>query len=122
MAFDRPIDSLDDLFDGGVRERFNNALRKVWDNVFDPNTDPKATREITLKVKIKPSERRDAAAFNVDVVSKLAPPVSLSQTVMLQMNGSGEIIATERSNQIPGQIDMDGNEKIPKVVFFGDNN
>ena len=122
MAFDRPIDSLDDLFDGGVRERFNNALRRVWDNVFDPNTDPKAAREITLKVKIKPSERRDAAAFNVDVVSKLAPPVSLSQTVMLQMNGSGEIIATERSNQIPGQIDMDGNEKIPKVVFFGDNN
>lgn len=119
MAYDRPIESLDELMDGGVRERFNDALCKVWFNVFDPNTDPKATREINLKVKIKPTEHRDAAAFHVDVVTKLAPPVPLSQTVMLQVDGSGGIIATERTSQIQGQIDMDGNETIPKVVSFG---
>lgn len=121
MAFDRPIENLDELMDGGVRERFNDALRKVWDNVFDPNTDPKAARCITMKVKIKPSERRDAAAFSVDVIATLAPPVSLSQTVMLQINGDGNIVATERTNQVPGQIDIDGKETIPKFVTFGDN-
>lgn len=120
MAYDRPIESLDDLMDGGVRERFNDALRKVWDNVFDPNTSAKAKREIQLKVIIRPSERRDAASFDVDVIPKLAPPVPLSQTVMLQLGGDGEIIATERSNQIPGQLDIDGNESIPKVVTFGE--
>lgn len=105
--------------DGGVRERFNDALRKVWDNVFDPNTDPKAVRCITMKVKIKPSERRDAAAFIVETTAQLAPPVALNQTVMLQMNGDGNIIATERTNQLPGQMDMDGKETIPRFVTFG---
>lgn len=116
---ERPIDSLDQLMDGGVRERFNDALRKVWDNVYDPNTNPTAAREITMKVKIKPSERRDAAAFSVDIMPKLAPPISLSQTVMLQLNGDGSITATERTDQIPGQMNMDGGEEpLPTEVVF----
>lgn len=105
--------------DGGVKERFNNALAKVWDNVYDPNTNPTAVREITMKVKIKPSERRDAASFSVDIMPKLAPPVSLSQTVMLQLNGDGSITATERTDQIPGQMNMDGGEEpLPTEVTF----
>ena len=116
---ERPIDSLDQLMDGGVKERFNNALAKVWDNVYDPNTNPTAVREITMKVKIKPSERRDAASFSVDIMPKLAPPVSLSQTVMLQLNGDGSITATERTDQIPGQMNMDGGEEpLPTEFTF----
>ena len=116
---ERPIDSLDRLMDGGVRERFNDALAKVWDNVYDPNTDPGATRQIVMRVKIKPSERRDIAAFNVDIMPKLAPPVSLSQTVMLQLNGDGSVTATERTEQIPGQINMSGGEEpLPTIVQF----
>lgn len=118
MAYDRPIESLDELMDGGVRERFNDALRKVWANIFDPNTSPKNVREIQLKVKIKPNKRLDAADFNVEVTTKLAPPEPLSQTVMLQLVGDGSIVATERTNQIAGQLDIDGNESIPKVVTF----
>lgn len=121
MAIDRPIESLDELMDGGVRERFNDALRKVWMNVFDPNTNPKAVREIQLKVKIKPNKRLDAADFNVDVTTKLAPPEPLTQTVMLQLSGDGSIVATERTNQVPGQIDIDGDETIPKVVTFNNS-
>ena len=120
MAFDRPIESLDELMDGGVRERFNDALKKVWANIFDPNTNPKNVREIQLKVKIKPNKRLDAADFNVEVTTKLAPPEPLQQTVMLQLVGDGTIVATERTNQVPGQLDMDGNESIPKVVTFGE--
>lgn len=116
---DRPIKSLSDLMDGGVEERFNDALNKVWKNVYDPNTNPVATREVTLKIKIKPNERRDACDFNVDVVSKLAPPVPLTQTVMLQLNSDGSITATERTNQIPGQLDISGNEApLPAVITF----
>ena len=33
MATQRPIKSLSDLMDGGVEERFNQELEKVWDNV-----------------------------------------------------------------------------------------
>lgn len=38
---ERIIQKLSELMDGGVEERFNSELAKVWDNVFDPNTDPK---------------------------------------------------------------------------------
>lgn len=120
MATDRPIKSLSDLMDGGVEERFNDALDKVWANVFDPNTNPTATRELTLKIKIRPNERRDSCDFRVDVVPKLAAMNSLTQTVMLELRGDGRIIATERTDQIPGQLDFDGNEQpLPNVVEFG---
>lgn len=120
MATDRPIKSLSELMDGGVEERFNEALDKLWQNVFDPNTNPTATRSLTLTVKIKPNERRDSCDFRVDVVPKLAPMNSLTQTVMLELRGDGRIIATERTDQIPGQLDFDGNEQpLPNVVEFG---
>lgn len=116
---ERPIKSLSDLMDGGVEERFNDALSKVWENVYDPNTEAKRAREVVLKVKIIPNERRDSCDFRVDVVPKLAPPVSLSQTVMLNIGSNGEIVATERTDQIPGQFDIDGNEApIPRTVQF----
>ena len=65
MICQRPIKSLSDLMDGSVEERFNAELDKVWQNVFDPNTDPKKTRTLTLKVKIIPNERRDSCDFRV---------------------------------------------------------
>lgn len=119
---ERAIKSLSELMDGGVEERFNEELTKVWNNVYDPNTDPEKVREVILRVKIKPNERRDACEFKVSCSSKLAAPVDLSQTVMLQITGDGSVIATERTDQVPGQIDMDGNEQaMPKVIRFGTN-
>ena len=116
---ERPIKSLDDLMDGGVAERFNVELDKVWDNVYDPNTDAHKTREVTLKVKITPNERRDACDFRVSVQSKLAPQVELSQTVMITQRDDGSVLATERTDQIPGQIDISGEEApMPKTISF----
>lgn len=120
MATQRPIKSLSDLMDGGVEELFNSALAEVWENVFDPNTDAKKPREVTIKVKITPNERRDSCDFRVSVVPKLAPKVDLAQTVMLTITQNGNVIATERTNQIPGQVDMEGNETpLPNTVNFG---
>lgn len=120
MSNQRPIKSLSELMDGGVEERFNAVLSEVWENVYDPNTDAKKTREVNLKIKITPNERRDSCDFRVSVVPKLAPKVDLTQTVMLNLASDGSVIATERTNQIPGQIDIDGNEApIPTVVAFG---
>ena len=117
---ERPIKSLSELMDGGPEERFNIELGKVWDNIRDPNTNAKTPREIILKVKAIPNERRDAAEFKVTVTSKLAPMVELTQTVMLQFKDDGSVIATERTDQVPGQIKMDGTEQpLPKVLTLG---
>lgn len=119
MAKERPIKSLSDLMDGGPEERFNRELEKVWANVYDPNTDARKPREVMLKVKIIPNERRDTCDFRVSVASKLAPQVEMSQTVMLDMKSDGTVVATERTEQVPGQMDMDGHEQaIPRIMTF----
>ena len=60
---ERPIKSLSELMDGGVEERFNDALAKIWANVYDPNTKPTQAREINLRIKIIPNGRRDSWIF-----------------------------------------------------------
>ncbi|MGI6689869.1 MAG: hypothetical protein ACOX63_03305 [Christensenellales bacterium] len=119
MATQRPIKSLSELMDGGVEERFNQELEKVWANVYDPNTDAKKPREVTLRVKIVPNERRDSCDFRVSVTAKLAPHVEMTQTVMLDLRSDGTIVATERTEQIPGQISIEGKvTELPRVMKF----
>lgn len=118
MAQQRQIKKLDELMDGALTERFNYEMERVLQNVFNVNTDPKRKRQIQIVIDISPNERRDAAEFKVDVKSKLAPPMAVAQTVMIYQDDDGNVTATEITNQIPGQIDMDGGVNIPKVVEF----
>lgn len=118
MGTTRQIGKLDELMDGALTERFNYEMERVLQNVFDVNTNPKAKRQIQIIIDIAPNERRDAAEFKVDVKSKLAPPMAVAQTVMIYRDDYGNVTATEITNQVAGQIDMEGNVNIPKVVSF----
>lgn len=116
----RQIKQLDELMDGALTERFNSEMERVLNNVFDPNTDAKAKRQIQIVINIAPNERRDAADFKVDVKSKIAPPVAISQMVFLNMDDAGRVTATEITREVPGQIDMDGGvQALPRIVEFG---
>ena len=114
----RQIKMLDELMDGALTERFNYEMRRVLQNVFDPNTKSKAKRQIQIVIDITPNENRNAAEFKVDVKSKIAPIEAVAQTVMLYQDDCGNVTATEITNQAPGQIDMDNNVHIPNVVQF----
>ena len=118
MAQARQIKKVDELMDGALTERFNYEMERVLNNVFDPNTSPKAKRQIQIVIDIMPNERRDAAEFKVDVKSKTAPPVAVTQTVFLAMDDNGNVTATEMTNQVPGQINMDGEGSIPRIIEF----
>lgn len=116
----RELRSLDQLMDGGVVERFNAELKRVMDNVYDLRTEPERVRTLSLTFKFKPNERRDAAEMSVDVKTSLAPPIPLKQTVLMAQTDDGMVKLTERTNQLPGQVDMNGNEQpLPKVVNLG---
>jgi len=118
------VDSLDNLMNGGVNERVLAELSKLWENVYDMRTDPGKARSLSLVVKIKPNNRRDAAEMSVDVGLKLAPPVPMTQTVLIRQRDDGSVEAVEQTAQVPGQLNMDGGEQdIPNVVKFerGDN-
>ena len=118
MAIRREIKKLDDLMDGALTERFNYEMERVLQNVFDLNTKAKAHRKIQIVVDIMPNERRDAAEFRVDVKSTLVPVEPVAHTVMIYQDDVGNVTATEITNQVPGQMDMDGGMTIPRVVEF----
>ena len=115
----RQIKSLDQLMDGAVAERFNSELTKIWSNIYDLRTDPEKVREISLKFKFKPNSKRDAATMTYDVTVKLASPEPISQTVLMRQKDDGTVAVSEVTDQIPGQIDVDGNEApTPRVIEF----
>lgn len=116
----REIRKLDELMNGALTERFNREMARVLENVFDMNTKAKVKRQIVIAVDIVPNERRDAATFRVDVRSKLAPPEAIDQTVFLDLHTDGSVTATEMTREVPGQMDMDGNEQpLPNILEFG---
>lgn len=59
---------------GAAVEMFNFELQRVFDNILDPNTTL-MTREITLKVKIKPHDSRETTTVEISCGSKLASSV-----------------------------------------------
>ena len=63
---------LSDLANGAACELFDAELARVAYNIIDPNTDAKAVREITLKVRIKPTEDREMGDVTVICQAKLA--------------------------------------------------
>ena len=65
--------SLATLGSGAAVERFDAALKEALANIADPNTAPKITREITLKVKIKPNEERSYGVIEIHTAAKLGP-------------------------------------------------
>ena len=115
----RELKSLDQLMDGALVERFNQELSKLMDNVFDMRTDPNKRRRISLIFDFKPNERRDAAEMSADVKIVTAPPVPLTQTVLMSISDDGHVRITERTDQIPGQINFEGKEApMPKMIEF----
>lgn len=115
----REITSLDQLMDGAVKERFQRELEKVWANIFDYRTSAKKARTISLVFRFVPSERRDAASMVADVQVKLAPPEALQQTVLMHLCDDGTVQVTEHTDQLAGQIGMDGETApLPNIVQF----
>ena len=118
----REIKSLDQLMDGAIVERFNRELEKLWQNIFDMRSDPRKTRTISLTFNFIPNDRRDAAEMVADVTLKLVPPRALHQTVLMHQYDDGSVEVTERTEQVAGQMNMDGGEqRIPNVVEFQSN-
>lgn len=107
---------IDKLAGGAVAERFNEAFKKVMENIADPNTDHKITRKVTLELTFAASEDRCLSQVSVTAKTKLAPQKSVATKFLIDRDmGSGEILATEFKNQIPGQTYIKVPYENPKV-------
>lgn len=95
--------SLETLGGGACVEKFEDELKKVIENILDPNTTL-ATRKITLTVSFKPDESRQISVTDVDTKSTLAPRKPF-RTSLFMGKRNGVAMAEEPN---PGQVSLKG--------------
>jgi len=105
--------SLATLARGGAIERFDDELRRVLDNILDPNTGD-GKRSVIVTVTLKPAEDKRSATVAISCKSKMqgAEPVS---TTLFIGRSQGKAAAMEHN---PEQMDLAFAAKTPVVPFL----
>lgn len=99
---------LSELNDGGLQERFNHELKKVVENVMDPNTSQKKKRKIAININVIPTDDyRDEIIFDVEVKSTLAPRENVGGRILIGQDQYGEAVANELRSGQRGQMFFD---------------
>lgn len=100
---------LNNFSEGALRERIEQEVQKVLENIADPNTDAKKSRKVTATLTFKANENRKMAEVIIDVKSTIlqASPVA---TVMLIDHNSESVVGAELKSGIAGQTYFDGEQ------------
>ena len=100
--------NLETMAGGALAEKINQALEDVARNIQDPNTDPKAKREITVKLKFAPNKSRNVTNTSIAVSTKLAPTEAIDTQISMGIDlRTGELQIAEWGGVIPGQMTID---------------
>ena len=106
--------NLETFANGAFTAQVNRTMEEVTKNIQDPNTEPGATRKITVTIGFKPNQERNFVATVVQTKTTLAP--ALGAVTALSMGKdiqTGEVEAVEIGNQIPGQMSMEDLPQAP---------
>ncbi|EFB76048.1 hypothetical protein SUBVAR_05832 [Subdoligranulum variabile DSM 15176] len=95
---------------GGIAEVVDREVDRVICNVLDPSTKATAKRKIVLTLTFNPDETRSRLDMDVQAKSTLAPVAPLKTDLCITKGRGGELLMAEMLPQVPGQIDMDGDE------------
>lgn len=109
--------SILDMAMGAVQERVTMVMQDVVNNVMDPNTRADKKRVITVQIEFLPNSKRSDIRVSSTVKAKLEPTEPIMSTFALGANQDGEFVAAEMTNNIPGQVGMDGREQESGIVI-----
>ena len=99
---------LKELIGGALQEQFSKSFENVIENLQNPNTPFKNSREINIKLKFTQNEKRDDVKCSVQVSEKLAPQAPMETSFAIGKDlKTGEIYAEEYGKQIKGQLSID---------------
>ncbi len=110
------IVSLANLGKGAAVERFDDMLTQVLENVMDPNTNPTAKREVTLRVILQPNKDRSFCEVSVSCSGKLAPPINVQTNIFVGRDGK-RVLATEHNPQ-QLNLELHSSAPAPNVTKF----
>lgn len=97
---------LSQIGEGGLQEKVDKELEKVFDNILDPNTETKTARKLTITLTMKSDDSRQTVATAMEVKSILAPQKSVATTVLVGQK-DGSVYANELKSTVPGQTYFD---------------
>lgn len=102
---------------GAFQERADHEMKRVIDNILDPNTKPNAKRKIVLSIEFIPDNSRQKISVSVSAKSTIAPAEPVETSLCIIGNEDGEMQVAEMVPQIPGQTFIDGTEQhAPKIL------
>lgn len=99
---------LKELVGGALQEQFAKSFEKVIENLQNPNTPYRNSREITIKLKFAQNEKRDDVKCGILVSEKLAPQSPMETCFAIGTDlKTGNVYAVEYGKQVRGQVSMD---------------
>lgn len=99
------IISLNDFCGGSLLEKANTALKVVLENMQDPNTPWKKSRELNINLTFSQNESRDDMTVDVSVTSKIAPVTAIQTRMAVGKDlRTGQVYAEEYGKQVKGQM------------------
>lgn len=104
---------LSHIAEGGLQEKLDHELEKVFDNILDLNTDAKAKRTITITLKMSSNDERTVVDTIMDVKAKLAPQNAVATTILVGRDyDTGMVHANELRSSMPGQMYFDDDAQL----------
>ena len=113
--------NMENFAGGAFTTQINRELKKVTENIQDPNTDATAKRKITVVIEFKPNDDRNFVTTGVQAKATLAPALGAVTAISMGRDiKTGEVEAVEIGGQIPGQmsiedVESDQTEDVKKV-------
>lgn len=103
--------NISELQEGAVQEKVDREVKRIVENIIDPNTEFKPKRKLTIDITFESDESRQVINTTAEVKTKLAPPVPVATTLLAGRNqNTGFIQAAELKSSIPGQTFFDPND------------
>lgn len=104
--------SLIDMAGGGFKEVIDYEVSKVVDNIMDVNTKATSKRKVTVTMEFLPDDSRQNVRVATTVKTALATVNPVTTTLYVAgEDHTGEFRVVEMTPQVPGQVDMNGNEQ-----------
>ncbi len=97
---------------GAFMERADYEVERLVENILDENTNPTAKRKLTLTATFTSDSRRENYAVSFEVKTTLAPTTPVMTSLYFAGRDSEGIPqVVEMTPQVPGQVDIAGNEQ-----------
>lgn len=112
----KEVKSILEFDEGSILTQVQKELQVALHNIADINTDTKP-REITIKLKLTPDDKRKHLEMTASVTSKLRPAHAIKTSMQMSITDT-EVTAMELVPFADGQKDLFGEIHETKIVKF----